>query len=96
MKLGEPMGDASFQNHINIREPHPHNWFTEHTILTTRKTSVEEINECLLDILPGQMRTYLSADKVLEDQPDGHAHDLPGSPYLQSLIPNGFPLAKLG
>ena len=48
-----------------IRDNHANPaWLTQRVILTTKKRPLEEVNEVVDDMIPGPYRTYLSADKV--------------------------------
>ncbi|CDF77532.1 partial DNA helicase [Chondrus crispus] len=39
-------------------------WLTKHVILTTKNRPLEEVNEVIGNMIPGPYRTYLSAEKV--------------------------------
>ncbi|XP_031333809.1 uncharacterized protein LOC116163816 [Photinus pyralis] len=65
-------------------------------ILSARRVDVRELNRKILNVLPGEERVYLSADKSLVDNPilDVHAavHDVV---YLNEENPSGFPPHRL-
>ncbi|XP_024962366.1 uncharacterized protein LOC112524912 [Cynara cardunculus var. scolymus] len=45
----------------NYKDP---SYLTERAILTPKNDMVQELNECIVDIIPGEGRTYLSSDNV--------------------------------
>ncbi|CDO77896.1 hypothetical protein BN946_scf184952.g8 [Trametes cinnabarina] len=85
-------------------QPPPPQYFLNRTILSARNEDVDNINDLLLGRMPGEVRTYYSADTVtFEPGADGaeiHQHrgpqDHPYPPeYLRSLRASGLPLGEL-
>lgn len=76
-------------------------YFKKHSILTTKNYDVDDINSRILSQYPGQEYNLSSADKMEENELDEvitgmGQHDAYQTPeFLQSIKPNGFPLAKL-
>jgi ATP-dependent exoDNAse (exonuclease V) alpha subunit len=74
--------------------PHPpDHYFAERTILTSRNDDVDDINEELLKQFPGEMKDFLSADSVKENNEDGQL--MYPVEYLNSITCSGLPLHKL-
>ena len=63
-------------------------------ILATRNITVDEINEKILEAMPGISLRLVSADSVEESDDDDEVFQLTPE-YLQTLTPNGFPPARL-
>ena len=42
-------------------------WLRDRAILAPRNTVVSELNEKLLELQPGTIKTYLSIDKTVQD-----------------------------
>ena len=70
-------------------------YFTEHTILTSRNDDVDDINSEILKQLPGEEREFLSADSVKNNRENGNDDLLYPMEYLNSINCSGLPLAKL-
>ena len=70
----------------------------ERAILTTTNKVTDELNERILNMLPGEPREYLSADSVVDenndDIPENTALTFPVE-FLNTLNFNGFPPHKL-
>lgn len=78
----------------------PPDYFLNRTILSARNDDVEEINQRILNRMPGNERVYHSADTVLleagADGPDIRSNDHLYPPeYLRSLGASGLPLGEL-
>ncbi|CEI93243.1 hypothetical protein RMCBS344292_07482 [Rhizopus microsporus] len=67
--------------------------FSKKTILTTRNNTVENINQILLEKMPGEKAVFLSTDTADINNADG-LHTIPAE-YLQSLDPSGLPPLQL-
>ena len=63
-------------------------------ILATRNITVDEINEKILEAMPGISLRLVSADSVEESDDDDEVFQLTPE-YLQTITPNGFPPARL-
>lgn len=71
-------------------------FLTERTILSARNEDVNAINGAALDIFPGDVYTYLAADKMSEeDGIDSSITNRYPNEYLNSLDPAGLPPFKL-
>ena len=70
----------------NDAEPHQ---FASRLILTPRNQESIEINEKILDRLPGDSMTYFSADNIETDDEDERAQY--PIEFLNSLTPCGMP-----
>lgn len=71
------------------------NIFFKSAILTTHNATVDDLNEKVLNLMPGEATTLLSADSVeTSDQENDEIHQL-STEYLQTLNPGNFPPAKL-
>ena len=69
------------------------NFFRTRSILTSRNSSVKEINHVLIDRLPRETTEYLLEDKA--GQPEDNSADLPPVEVLNSLKINGLPSSRL-
>ncbi len=69
-------------------------FFLERTILSGRNDDVDEINQQVLDMFPGQETVYWSTDKTIEEELDDAATLYPVE-FLQSFNASGLPCAKL-
>ena len=63
-----------------------------HAVLAARNVDIDELNSAVLQELPGEVRTFLSADD-LGDLEDATCHSYP-TEYLNSLTITGMPLHK--
>ena len=82
-------------------------YLTERTILSARNDDVNTINKAALDIFPGEVCTYLAADKMSVDDGDDRAIntrypneylnslDLSGLPPFNLQLKNGCPIMLL-
>lgn len=68
-----------------------HNYMCARAILTPKNDSVDTINNKVIQLLPGEDHTYLSADSVANT---AHAAIYP-TEFLNSLSPSGLPPHKL-
>ncbi len=69
-------------------------FFLERTILSGRNDDVDEINQQVLDMFPGQETVYWSTDKTIEEELDDAATLYPVE-FLQNFNASGLPCAKL-
>ena len=90
IKMPNNVSVPSNQSLINViyNEVEP-NQFSSRVILTPRNTESLKINEEILLRLPGDIRTYYSADDVQTDDEDERA--LYPVEFLNSLTPSGMP-----
>ena len=65
-------------------------FFLERTILSSKNDTVDELNQLILDMFPGQESIHMSVDKVNSD----NSHVYPVE-FLNSLNTSGLPLARL-
>ena len=71
-------------------------FLTERTILSARNDDVTIINIAALNLFPGEMVSYLAADKLSEDDDvDRSITTRYPNEYLNSLDPTGLPPFKL-
>ncbi len=69
-------------------------FFLEQTILSGHNDDVDEINQQVLDMFPGQETVYWSTDKTIEEELDDAATLYPVE-FLQNFNASGLPRAKL-
>lgn len=69
-------------------------YLSERTILSSRNEDVEYINQEILEMFPGDTRTYISADSVVIEK-DADNNNVYPTEFLNSLNFSGIPLAKL-
>ncbi len=69
-------------------------FFLERTILSGCNDDVDEINQQVLDMFPGQETVYWSTDKKIEEELDDAATLYPVE-FLQNFNASGLPRAKL-
>jgi hypothetical protein len=62
-------------------------WLSKRAILAPRNDTVDQINSQLMEVIPGQARTYKSIDNVVEQE---RAVEFPAE-FLNSLQPPGMP-----
>ncbi|XP_024979018.1 uncharacterized protein LOC112516232 [Cynara cardunculus var. scolymus] len=73
----------------NYKDP---SYITERAILTPKNDMVQELNECIMDIISGEGRTYLSSDNVCKGNVQSNDEDLLYSTeLLNSLRFSGIP-----
>ena len=72
--------------------PIPDAYFAEHTILTSHNDDVDDINEEMLKLFPGEKRVFMSADSV-KDKKEGEL--LYPVEHLNLINCSGLPLSKL-
>lgn len=59
----------------------------QRAILAARNSSVDEINDIILNKLPGESVNYISIDNVMDQEDSVHYPQ----EFLNSLTPSGFP-----
>ncbi len=69
------------------------NYIKDRAILTTKNEDVDDINEQIINIFPGDAKEFLSADSV-EDKDSVHQNLYPIE-FLNTLTPSGTPPHKL-
>ncbi len=69
-------------------------FFLERTILSGHNDDVDEVNQQVLEMFPGQETVYWSTDKMIEDEFDD-ATTLYPVEFLQNFNVSGLPHAKL-
>jgi len=70
--------------------------FSSRAILSSRNTDVDDINQKILDLFPGEEVTCSSVDSVLNNNPDaGQGELMYPIEYLNSINCSGLPLAHL-
>jgi ATP-dependent exoDNAse (exonuclease V) alpha subunit len=76
---------------------HPDQYFSEHTILSSKNDDIDGLNTAVLEQFPGEMQTFHSADYIPSSELNGPNDPLLNYPveYLNSVNCFGFPLAKL-
>jgi hypothetical protein len=82
---------------INSTPPPPPEYFLNRMILAPRNADVSEINEMVLQSMTGDSRTYISADKIIEEAgADGPDQDnqIPVE-FLRSLNSGSLPPGEL-
>jgi PIF1-like helicase len=86
-------------SNVNLRQTPE--YFSKRIILSTRNADVDEINQEILNMCPGEEHTLIGANSIVEDELDaavagGNRNDAYYTQeFLQGLRPNGFPLSKL-
>ena len=79
-------------------------YFSERVILAARNVEVDTVNESILERLPGESRTYTSADSafidgVLDERRWGHEYlntiVMPGMPLHSTILKVGCPIILL-
>ena len=64
-------------------------WLSSRAIICPTNSAVDEINEHVMNIFPGNAKEYLSSDTILENE-----HQYPIE-YINQLCPSGMPPHKL-
>jgi hypothetical protein len=82
-----PMSD-----HAHVPSP---DFFAERAILAARNNDIRSLNSTILDHLPGDERTYFSADSYSIDGPTAQEHDNIPVEFLRTLNASGLPIAEL-
>jgi ATP-dependent DNA helicase PIF1 len=77
-----------------LRAPRDSRAFSGQAILLTLNDTVRELNQTILDMLPGQERTYFAVDSADVNEADPEIVELPLE-VLQSICLPGLPLSKL-
>jgi len=64
--------------------------------LAPKNTIVEQINEYMLDLIPGEEKVYLSYDSTISQDKDGNVIDDIHTPeFLNTIVVSGIPNHKL-
>ena len=77
-----------------LRAPGDYQAFCGRAILSTRNDTVRELNRTILNIFPGQERTYLAVDSADVNEADPEIAELPPE-ILQSICLSSLPLSQL-
>jgi len=71
-------------------------YFQDRAILAPKNTIVEQINEYMLDLIPGEERVYLSCDSTISQNKDCDSIDDVHTPeFLNTIVASGIPNHKL-
>jgi ATP-dependent DNA helicase PIF1 len=77
-------------------------WLCERTILAPRNVEVNEINQKLLEMIPGESKTYTAVNNVIDTEEAVHfppeflnSLDIPGLPPHNLLLKIGAPIMLL-
>jgi ATP-dependent DNA helicase PIF1 len=71
-------------------------FFQDRAILAPKNVNVEAINNYMLDLIPGDEKTYLSYDSLLNARSDINTpHDVHTPEFLNTIIASGVPNHKL-
>ena len=83
---------GSMTNHSQVPPP---DFFAERAILAARNEDIRNLNSTILTHLPGDERTYFSADSYSIESPTANKnYNLPVE-FLHTLNASGLPIAKL-
>ena len=77
-----------------LRAPGNYHAFRGRAILSTLNDTVRELNHTIIDMLPGQERTYLAVDSADVNEADPEIAELPPE-VLQSISLPSLPLSQL-
>jgi hypothetical protein len=77
-----------------LRAPRDYQAFRGRAILSTLNDTVRELNQKILDMLPGQERTYFAVDSADVNEADPEIAELPPE-VLQNICLPGLPLSQL-
>jgi hypothetical protein len=77
--------------------PHPEQYFSERTILSTLNTEVDILNAKVLAKFSGDVQVFFSADSIPTSEQSGEEDIMLNYPveYLNSINCSGLPLSKL-
>ena len=77
--------------------PHPEQYFSERTILSTLNTEVDILNAKVLGKFSGDVQVFFSADSIPTSEQSGEEDIMLNYPveYLNSINCSGLPLSKL-
>ena len=81
----------------NLKNPDTHSdqFFLEQAILSCRNDDVDDLNQAILSVFPGDLKLYHSSDQIVQEGTDvAHAPVYPVE-FLNSLKPAVLPLSKL-
>jgi hypothetical protein len=90
--------DAIYTDVTTDHAPPPPEYFLNRTILSARNTDVDEVNEHVLDRMPGESTVFLSADSIeREAGADDENDPIECYPpeYLRTLRASGLPPGEL-
>ncbi|XP_047537866.1 ATP-dependent DNA helicase pif1-like [Vanessa atalanta] len=82
----EDLIDAIYPDLENLLD-RDYNWLSSRAILSPRNDTVDEINELILEKIPGQVKHYRSIDTVCNSEDIVHF----SQEFLNSLNPSGLP-----
>ncbi|CAG8714005.1 13024_t:CDS:2, partial [Acaulospora morrowiae] len=86
--------DAVYYN-ISVEGICTNQYLKDRIILSSRNDDVDAINRTILNIFPGNKRTYLSSDNVVIEEGADNIGNIYPVEYLNSLNPAGMPPSKL-
>ena len=75
--------------HLNLYSVDPYQMINR-CILSPRNSSVDELNDMMIEKFPGKLYTYISSDKTVNQRFQGDYQD-----FLNSQNPKGLPPHKL-
>jgi hypothetical protein len=78
--------------------PPPPNYFSQRIILAPRNSDVNNVNEILLDRMPGNEKTFYSADQIIHESgadSDDHSSSFVTPEFLRSLKSSSLPPGEL-
>ena len=79
----------------NYHPSPPPEYFRNRALLAARNKDIRELNTSILHDLPGEERSYYSADTYSIDSPSAEQNPNIPMEFLHSLNPSGLPLAHL-
>jgi len=94
---GDPLASVVQSTYPNVLDSMSDiNYFQDRAILAPKNTIVEQINEYMLDLIPGEERVYLSCDSIISQNKDGDSVDDVHTPeFLNTIVASGIPNHKL-
>jgi len=94
---GDPIASIVQSTYPNVIDSlNDISYFQDRAILAPKNTIVEQINEYMLDLIPGEEKVYLSYDSTVSQDKDGNAIDDIHTPeFLNTIVASGIPNHKL-
>ena len=83
---------GSMSDHSQVPPPH---FFQERIILAARNDDIRNLNSTILACIPGEERTYFSADSYSIEGPTRHENLNILLEFLNSLNASGLPISQL-